>query len=46
VQAFVDNFLDEQVKSTKLISSPLLGAPAISSYYPPRTWGVRFGATW
>ena len=43
---FVNNITDEDVVSQKLISSFLLGSPTVSSYFPPRTWGVRLGLEW
>lgn len=46
VEAFVNNALDEDVVSRKLVHSVLVGSPTVSAYYPPRTWGVRAGFAW
>lgn len=46
IEGLVDNALDADVVSTRLISSPLLGSPTVSTYNAPRTYGVRVGLTY
>jgi iron complex outermembrane receptor protein len=43
---FVDNALDEDVATTKLVGSSLLGSPLLDAYYRPRTFGGRVSLAW
>jgi iron complex outermembrane receptor protein len=46
IEGFVENVTDEDVRSTRAIGSALLGRPVTVAYEPPRTWGVRIGASY
>jgi len=41
VDLFIDNALDEDIATTKLVGSSLLGTPQLSAYDRPRTAGFR-----
>ncbi len=43
---FVDNALDEDVATTKIVGSTLLGAPLLNAYDRPRTVGARVSLAW
>jgi iron complex outermembrane receptor protein len=43
---FVDNALDEDVATTKIVGSSLLGSPLLDAYDRPRTFGGRVSLTW
>ncbi|MEE3331192.1 MAG: TonB-dependent receptor [Myxococcota bacterium] len=45
VEAYVENVMDKDVRSTRAIGSSLLGRPVTAAYEPPRTWGVRVGGS-
>ena len=46
IEGFVENVTDEDVRSTRAVGSGLLGRPVTVAYEPPRTWGVRIGASY
>ena len=46
LEGFVNNVTDEDVATQKVISAFVIGAPTISAYQAPRTWGVRLGLEW
>jgi len=46
VDLFVDNVLDQDVATTKIVGSSLLGAPLLNAYDRPRTAGVRLNLAW
>jgi iron complex outermembrane receptor protein len=46
VESFIENVTDEGVRSTRAVGSGLLGRPITVAYQPPRTWGVRVGASY
>ena len=46
VEGFADNLTDQDVRSTQSVGSSLLGRPVLGAYEPPRTWGVRIGASY
>jgi iron complex outermembrane receptor protein len=43
---FVDNALDKNVATTKIVGSSLLGAPLLDAYDRPRTFGGRVSLSW
>ena len=43
---FVDNALDEDVATNKMVGSSLLGSPLVDAYDPPRTYGGRVYLAW
>jgi len=43
---FIDNALDEDVATTKIVGSSLLGSPLVDAYDRPRTIGVRVSIAW
>jgi iron complex outermembrane receptor protein len=43
---FIDNALDKDVATTKIVGSSLLGAPLLDAYDRPRTFGVRASVAW
>jgi iron complex outermembrane receptor protein len=43
---FIDNALDQNVATTKIIGSSLLGSPLVDSYDRPRTMGARAHIAW
>jgi len=43
---FVDNALDEDVATTKIVGSGLLGSPLLDAYDRPRTFGGRVSLAW
>ena len=43
---FIDNALDKDVATTKIVGSSLLGAPLIDAYDRPRTFGARVSIAW
>ena len=46
IEGFVENVTDEDVRSTRSIGGSLLGRPIYGAFEPPRTWGVRVGASY
>jgi iron complex outermembrane receptor protein len=46
LEAFVENALDEDVATTKIVGSQLLGAPLLNAYDRPRTFGGRVSLKW
>jgi iron complex outermembrane recepter protein len=46
IEGFVENLTDEDVRSTRSVGSGLLGRPITVAYEPPRTWGIRVGASY
>jgi iron complex outermembrane recepter protein len=46
LETFVENVTDEDVRSTRSVGSGLLGRPITVAYEPPRTWGIRIGASY
>jgi hypothetical protein len=43
---FVNNALDKDVATTKIVGSSLLGSPLIDAYDRPRTFGGRVSLRW
>jgi hypothetical protein len=43
---FIDNALDKDVATTKIVGSNLLGAPLLDAYDRPRTFGARASIAW
>jgi iron complex outermembrane receptor protein len=43
---FIDNALDKDVATTKLVGSRLLGSPLLDAYDRPRTFGGRVSLAW
>ena len=43
---FIDNAVDKDVATTKIVGSSLLGAPLIDAYDRPRTIGMRASIAW
>jgi iron complex outermembrane receptor protein len=43
---FIDNALDKDVATTKIVGSSLLGSPLIDAYDRPRTIGARVNLAW
>jgi len=43
---FVDNALDKDVATTKIVGSSLLGSPLVDAYDRPRTFGARALFSW
>jgi iron complex outermembrane receptor protein len=43
---FIDNALDKDVATTKIVGSSLLGSPLIDAYDRPRTFGGRASISW
>jgi iron complex outermembrane receptor protein len=43
---FVDNAIDKDVATTKLVGSSLLGSPLVEAYDRPRTFGARASIAW
>jgi iron complex outermembrane receptor protein len=43
---FVDNAIDKDVATTKLVGSSLLGSPLVEAYDRPRTYGARAFIAW
>jgi len=43
---FIDNALDKNVTSTKIVGSSLLGSPLVDAYDRPRTIGARASIAW
>jgi iron complex outermembrane receptor protein len=43
---FIDNALDEDVATTKIVGSSLLGSPLLDAYDRPRTVGARVSLAW
>jgi iron complex outermembrane receptor protein len=43
---FVDNAVDKDVATTKLVGSSLLGSPLIEAFDRPRTFGARASIAW
>jgi iron complex outermembrane receptor protein len=43
---FIDNALDKDVATTKIVGSSLLGSPLIDAYDRPRTIGARASIAW
>jgi iron complex outermembrane receptor protein len=43
---FIDNALDEDVATTKIVGSSLLGSPLLDAYDRPRTAGGRVSLAW
>ena len=46
VEGFGDNLTDQDVRSTQSVGSSLLGRPILGAFEPPRTWGIRIGASY
>ncbi len=46
LDAFIDNALDKDVATTKLVGSSLLGSPLVDAYDRPRTFGARASLAW
>ena len=46
IEGFIENVTDEDVRSTRMVGSALLGRPITVAYEPPRTWGVRIGGSY
>ena len=46
VEGFGENLTDVDVRSTRTVGSGLLGYPVYGAYEPPRTWGIRIGASY
>jgi hypothetical protein len=46
VEGFVENLTNEDVQSTRSVGSAVLGRPILGAFQPPRTWGVRIGASY
>jgi iron complex outermembrane receptor protein len=43
---FIDNALDKDVATTKIVGSSLLGSPLVDAYDRPRTFGGRASIAW
>jgi iron complex outermembrane receptor protein len=43
---FIDNALDKDVATTKIVGSSLLGSPLVDAYDRPRTFGARASIVW
>jgi iron complex outermembrane receptor protein len=43
---FIDNALDKDIATTKIVGSSLLGSPLVDAYDRPRTYGGRVSLTW
>jgi hypothetical protein len=43
---FIDNALDKDIATTKIVGSSLLGSPLVDAYDRPRTYGARVSLTW
>jgi iron complex outermembrane receptor protein len=43
---FIDNALDKDVATTKIVGSSLLGSPLLDAYDRPRTVGARLNLAW
>jgi iron complex outermembrane receptor protein len=43
---FIDNALDKDVATTKIVGSSLLGSPLLDAYDRPRTFGGRLSLAW
>ena len=43
---FIDNALDKDVATTKIVGSSLLGSPLVDAYDRPRTFGARVSLAW
>ena len=43
---FIDNALDKDIATTKIVGSSLLGSPLIDAYDRPRTIGARASIAW
>jgi len=43
---FIDNALDKNVATTKIVGSSLLGSPLVDAYDRPRTIGARASIAW
>jgi iron complex outermembrane receptor protein len=46
LEFFVDNALDKDVATTKIVGSSLLGSPLVDAYDRPRTYGARASFAW
>ena len=46
VEGFGDNLTNQDVRSTQSVGSGLLGRPILGAFEPPRTWGIRIGASY
>jgi iron complex outermembrane receptor protein len=46
LELFIDNALDEDVATTKIVGSSLLGSPLLNAYDRPRTAGGRVSLAW
>ncbi len=46
LDVFVDNAIDKDVATTKLVGSSLLGSPLVDAYDRPRTFGARASVAW
>ena len=43
---FIENALDKDVATTKIVGSSLLGSPLVDAYDRPRTFGARASIAW
>jgi hypothetical protein len=43
---FIENAIDKDVATTKIVGSSLLGAPLVDAYDRPRTFGARASVAW
>ncbi|MBW2494269.1 MAG: TonB-dependent receptor, partial [Deltaproteobacteria bacterium] len=46
LDVFVDNAIDKDVATTKMVGSSLLGSPLVDAYDRPRTFGARASVAW
>jgi len=46
IETFIENVTDEAVRSTRAVGPAALGRPITVAYQPPRTWGIRVGASY
>ena len=46
VEGFVENATGQNVRNNRSVGSALLGTPIYASFQPPRTWGIRIGASY
>ena len=46
VEGFVENATGTNVRNNRSVGSAILGTPIYASFQPPRTWGIRIGASY
>ena len=46
VEGFVENATGQNVRNNRSVGSAILGTPIYASFQPPRTWGIRIGASY